>query len=167
MGILHIAQYATTGIQFWKALFKLHRIYNWQAVEGCRQVGSKTNWRRMYMYLCLLCICILHLCLYLYSYQIWISLTSCWRVVAGWIKGNLKDVVLTASIHVETKHCKTLFINTLPPPCFPVRRGFEKYRHGKYLGRNSGNRSVGEISGGAIFGRDGVRKDRIVYSAEK
>ena len=43
---------------------------------------------------------------------------------------------------------------------------FEKYRLGKYLGRNSGNRSLGEISG-AILGREWVRRDRIVCLAEK
>ena len=43
---------------------------------------------------------------------------------------------------------------------------FEKYRLGKYLGRNSGNRSLGEISG-AILGREWVRKDKNVYLAEK
>ena len=36
------------------------------------------------------------------------------QVLAG---DQRKDVVLTAGIHVETKQCKTLFINTEPLCC--------------------------------------------------
>ena len=72
------------------------------------------------------------------------------QVLAG---DQRKDVVLTAGIHVETKQCKTLFINTASPlHAFQSEVRFEKYRHGKYPWRNSGNRSLGEISG-AILGR--------------
>ena len=88
------------------------------------------------------------------------------QVLAG---DQRKDVVLTAGIHVETKQCKTLFIKhgaSLLLHAFQFEVRFEKYRLGKYLGRNSGNRSLGEISG-AILGREWVRKDRIVCSAEK
>ena len=67
------------------------------------------------------------------------------QVLAG---DQRKDVVLTAGIHVETKQCKTLFINTASPVhAFQSEVRFEKYRR-----RNSGNRSLGEISG-AILGR--------------
>ena len=85
---------------------------------------------------------------------------------AGWIKGKLKDVVLTASIHVETKHCKTLFINTAPPSCMLSSRGLKSTDTGNI---SEGIREIGlwEKFRGAIFGRDGVRKDRVVYSAEK
>ena len=91
------------------------------------------------------------------------------QVLAG---DQRKDVVLTAGIHVETKQCKTLFINTaplLPAACFPVA-GCEKYRRGKYLGRNSGNtRSLlREKFGGAIFGRGegGVEGSDCLLSGE-
>ena len=83
---------------------------------------------------------------------------------AGWIKGKLKDVVLTTSIHVETKHCKTLFINTASPSCMLSSRGLKSTDTGNI---SKGIREIGlrEKFRGAIFGR--VRKDRVVYSAEK
>ena len=83
---------------------------------------------------------------------------------AGWIKGRLKDVVLTAGIHVETKQCKTLFINTAPPRC--MLSSLKSTDTGNISG---GIREIGlwEKFRGAIFGRDEVRKDRVVYSAEK
>ena len=81
-------------------------------------------------------------------------------MLAGWIKGKLKDVVLTAGIHVETKHCKTLFINTAPPlaaACFPVtaKGGLKSTDTGNI---SEGIREIGlweKFRREAIFGRDG------------
>ena len=90
------------------------------------------------------------------------------QVLAG---DQRKDVVLTAGIHVETKQCKTLFINTAASSCMLSSQwGFEKYRQAQLreisLGRNPGNGSLRDISGSYLW-TDGVRKDRIVYPAEK
>ena len=85
--------------------------------------------------------------------------------------GFLKDVVMSTGIDVETKQCKTLFINTAASSCMLSSQwGFEKYRQAQLreisLGRNPGNGSLRDISGSYLW-TDGVRKDRIVYPAEK